>query len=194
MLQNYDNDKDLWSSFLEGDPDAYSLMYNLHAKAMFSYGISLSFDKEAVEDAIQDVFVKIFSNKSNLKSVDNIRIYLFVALKNTLFNYTRKEVCVEVLPVCEDEDADVLDKLVREELQRRHEVFLENVFQLLPASQRQILFYRYYKELSYGDISTIMNINTQSAKNMVQTALKKIRVSYPYLFSIVGFIAFILSK
>lgn len=194
MIQNYDTDIDLWNSFLDGDSEAYSLMYNLHVKAMHSYGMSLSFDKEEVEDAIQDVFVKIFSNRSNLKRVDNIRIYLFIALKNTLLNYARKEVCVEELPVYEDEDANILDRLVREELQKRNEVFLERVFEILNPNQRQILFYRYYKELSYSDISTIMNINPQSAKNMVQTALKKIRVSYPYFFSIFGFLLFVVSK
>lgn len=194
MLQKTKEDIDLWDSFLDGDPEAYTLIYNLHVKAMFGYGVSLSFDKQEIEDAIQDVFVKIFSNRKNLKRVDNIRLYLFIALKNTLLNYTRKEIYVEKFPLCEDEDANILDILVKEELQRRNEVLLENIFQMLTPNQRQILFYRYYKDLSYSDISVIMNINAQSAKNMVQTALKKIRIYYSYLFMLAVIFLFFVSK
>jgi DNA-directed RNA polymerase specialized sigma24 family protein len=58
-------EKVLWEKFLLGDDKAYALFYNKYIEELFSYGMRFTSDRELKKDCIQDVFVKIYSNRFN---------------------------------------------------------------------------------------------------------------------------------
>ena len=86
------SDQIIWENFLCGDDEAYTYIYREYSQALYAYGMHFTSDKGLVEDCIQDVFVKIFQNRKHLQSTDNIKLYLFIALKNKLFNIFRKDI------------------------------------------------------------------------------------------------------
>jgi DNA-directed RNA polymerase specialized sigma24 family protein len=59
---------------LLGDDKAYALFYNNIFEELFSYGMRFTSDRELIKDCIQDVFVKIYSNRSTLGKTDNIKL------------------------------------------------------------------------------------------------------------------------
>ena len=61
-------------------------IYNLYIKDLLSYGISLGFDKDTCQDAVHDVFYKMYRDKNNLDHVNNAKSYLFRSFRNRLFN------------------------------------------------------------------------------------------------------------
>ncbi|MDH6307048.1 RNA polymerase sigma factor (sigma-70 family) [Parabacteroides sp. PF5-5] len=89
-ITNTIEESSLWEKFLKGDDKAYAYFYKKYMESLFSYGMRFTSDRELVKDCIQDIFVKIYSNRSNLKQTDNVKLYLFIALKNTLFNVFAK--------------------------------------------------------------------------------------------------------
>ena len=61
----------LWQNFLQGDKEALSgIFLNVHDD-LFRYGFKLSGNENLVKDAIQDLFLKLWKNRSNLKPVEN---------------------------------------------------------------------------------------------------------------------------
>jgi len=51
---------------------------------------------------------------------------------------------------------------------------LKNAFSQLSDRQKEILFLKYYSELDYKEISKVMDMNYQSARNLVSRALAKL--------------------
>jgi DNA-directed RNA polymerase specialized sigma24 family protein len=87
-----DRDYILCSRFLAGGDDAYITIYRLYVQQMYNYGMNFSADKELIKDCIHDVFTRLYSNRASLGTTDNIKLYLFVALKNRIVDILRKQV------------------------------------------------------------------------------------------------------
>lgn len=85
------DDTSLWNRFLDGDREAYAYIFERYVRVLFMYGSQFTGDRELVKDCIQDVFVKIYSNRSNLRPTDNIKYYLFAALRNSLINALKRD-------------------------------------------------------------------------------------------------------
>jgi RNA polymerase sigma factor (sigma-70 family) len=177
------DDKTLWLAFVAGEMDVYAQIDTLYAKNMYAYGLHFVSECEMVEDAIHDVFIKMYSNRTKLSSVRNIRLYLFVSLKNTLLNAfsSRKETFQLDLidPLLAKTDNNAEKQLIKKEQSERVQQFIAKLETILTARQKQALYLKYVEQTSYKDIAQILEIQPQSAKNIIQDTLKKIRKEFP---------------
>jgi hypothetical protein len=53
----------VWSRFKSGDKEAYTMLYNLHIDALYSYGTKLCKDTDTVKDSLQELFLELFLNR-----------------------------------------------------------------------------------------------------------------------------------
>lgn len=178
--ENFKNESLLWISFLSGDNEAYSLIYKTYVQVLFKYGLQFTSDRELIKDCIQDVFEKLHKNRSKLKLTDNIKFYLFVILRNSLFNALKKEQgysqnidSVEYELV--DSDAVTDSQLIREEDDFITEEKVKSVFSALTPRQKEVIYYRYIECLDINEIASIMGMNYQSIQNLIQRSIKRIR-------------------
>ena len=111
MSQN-SNDRvvSLISAFQAGDVNAFSTLYDMHINILLNYGSKLTTDKELLKDCIHDVFVKLYTKKNELDIINNFKSYLFISLKNKVYDEFRKRMYIsetaveEMNPVCSSED------------------------------------------------------------------------------------------
>ena len=91
MMEQTNNSTDtLLASFQAGNMAAFSQLYDLHINILFNYGLKLTIDKELLKDCIHDIFVKLYTKKDELGTIDNLKSYLFISLKNKLCDELRK--------------------------------------------------------------------------------------------------------
>lgn len=172
----------LWDKVRAGDKDAYALVYELHGRRLFSYGSYFSNDKELIKDCIQEVFARIYQNHAKLGKTDNIRFYLYCALKNELLQEFRKksrlyELNPELLAFSAGGRIEntVEKQFIENESSK---LDLEKIMRMLndlPPRQREIVYYRYIEEMSFDEICKLMNLNYQSANNLLHRSIKKLR-------------------
>lgn len=176
-MDNFDGDINLWRNFIDGKESAFACIYNIYAKQMYYYGLSLNINSDYLEDAIHDVFIKIYNNKKKLPLVNNIKLYLFISLKNELLSSVKKIEFVDLYPIINQIpiESNIEDQIVDKEILRQREKFIEEINEMLSQRQKEAFYYRFNQHLPYKKIAEQMNINTQSAKNIVQTAVVKIR-------------------
>ena len=176
------SDSLLWRRFLEGDSSAYTQIYNQTVQDLFRFGLLYTSDKELIKDCIHDVFVKIHMNRAKLAPTDNIAAYLTVALKNTLFNALKKT--TDSLPFDEiGEREDTVDDspstpetiYINNEQEKQVQTIVHSMMSVLTDRQREIIYYRYIKEMSIDEISKVTDMNNQSVSNSIQRALGRIR-------------------
>ena len=176
------SDSLLWRRFLEGDSSAYTQIYNQTVQDLFRFGLLYTSDKELIKDCIHDVFVKIHMNRAKLAPTDNIAAYLTVALKNTLFNALKKT--TDSLSFDEigereetvDESPSTPETIyINNEQEKQVQATVHTMMSVLTDRQREIIYYRYIKEMSIDEISKVTDMNNQSVSNSIQRALGRIR-------------------
>lgn len=176
------SDSLLWKRFLEGDSSAYTQIYNRTVQDLFRFGLLYTSDKELIKDCIHDVFVKIHMNRAKLAPTDNIAAYLTVALKNTLFNALKKT--TDSLSFDEiGEREETVDEFpstpetiyINNEQEKQVQATVHTMMSVLTDRQREIIYYRYIKEMSIDEISKVTDMNNQSVSNSIQRALGRIR-------------------
>lgn len=170
----------IWNKMLEGDSSALKYFYMNYASDLFAYGSLFTSDRELVKDCVQEVFAKIFQRDRNLSSHKNIKYYLLLSLKNQLYMEFRKrkfssDIEIESLEfTLSDKGAIDMQMEEQEEEQKRNKK-IQDLLNSLPPRQKEIIYYRYIQELSLKEICEIMNLQYQSAQNLIYKAIMKMR-------------------
>ena len=179
MMEQTNNSTDtLLASFQAGNIAAFSQLYDLHINILFNYGLKLTIDKELLKDCIHDIFVKLYTKKDELGTIDNLKSYLFISLKNKLCDELRKRMYMSDTAI-EDVNAvaptDVEDDYMEEEQRKNEFSLVKRLLDQLSPRQREALTLYYIEEKKYEDICEIMNMNYQSVRNLMHRGLTKLR-------------------
>ena len=179
MMEQTNNSTDtLLASFQAGNMAAFSQLYDLHINILFNYGLKLTIDKELLKDCIHDIFVKLYTKKDELGTIDNLKSYLFISLKNKLCDELRKRMYMSDTAI-EDVNAvaptDVEDDYMEEEQRKNEFSLVKSLLDQLSPRQREALTLYYIEEKKYEDICEIMNMNYQSVRNLMHRGLTKLR-------------------
>ena len=174
-------DIEYWQNFLEGDEMAYTALYRTHVQAMYRYGMSLVSVSEAfVFDCIHDVFTEIWAKRQRLSVPQNVRYYLLHALKIRILHLLqRKEGRTD--PISQT-DFDNLwaepspeDLFMDKEDSRNKQELVQKLIAQLPPRQQEALRLRFVEAFDYNEIGETMDMNRQSAQNLVFRAVEKLR-------------------
>ena len=178
MEQTNNSTETLLASFQAGNMAAFSQLYDLHINILFNYGLKLTIDKELLKDCIHDIFVKLYTKKDELGTIDNLKSYLFISLKNKLCDELRKRMYMSDT-TAEEVNAiaptDVEDDYMEEEQRQNEFSLVKRLLDQLSPRQREALTLYYIEEKKYEDICEIMNMNYQSVRNLMHRGLTKLR-------------------
>lgn len=177
-MTNADNIS-LWHSFLDGDFQAFEKIYALHYRSLYEYGMRRSANEEMVKDCIQDIFVKLWSSRKNLSPTNNIKYYLFVALKNQLINTQtisskKQTVGIEEAEFFKIEFTAESVYLQQEKYKARSAQLSDALNQLTPR-QKEIIYLRYFEEIEYEQIADLMNISVKGVYKLNYRALDTLK-------------------
>lgn len=173
------SDSFLWDKFLKGDSNAYAQIYKRTVQDLYQYGLLFSSDKALIKDCIHDVFVKIHVNRSKLSPTDNVSAYLCIALKHTIINALQLE--QRKMPLMDDEVNEICDNTTPEssymdfEHEAQMDMTIHTIMSKLSLREREIIHYRYIKDMSIDEICAVTDLNYQSVSNVIQRSLKRIR-------------------
>ena len=167
----------LWSSFLGGDEAAFSRLYKICYRKLYSYGVSLGIDDELIRDIIQDLFLKIYEKPEIVKEVSTIIPFLLTSMKNAFFN--NKKISGRFSNLEQLDDVFNLKYSVNsvesEEEDAHIKQLVNDIMQSLSPRQKEIIYLRFSHQLEYHEIATVLKISEQSARNLIHRAIKKMR-------------------
>ena len=141
------------------------------------YGHKITTDKELLEDCIQDLFTELWLSPSKTP-IQSVRAYLLKALQYKLIKGLQKRSKLEL-------SADDLETrafqishdnlLILKEDQKENGDKIKAALTQLSKRQQEIVYLRYFQNLSYDEIGDLMNINYQVARNLLYQSLKALR-------------------
>jgi len=172
------NDFELWNAFREGDQKAFTTIYQANIQDLYKYGMKFNSNPEQIKDCIQDLFIKIYNNRLNLGTTDNIRLYLLRALKNRLVDmyYNSKsdkmisvdEIPFDIIGVEDNDHEDDWNDIVRKKK-------LQKSLEALTPRQKEAIYLRFTKEMPLDEISELLDMNYQSVRNLLHRSIEKLR-------------------
>jgi len=173
------NESELWSLFLQGDKHAFSDIFLAFHDDLYRYGIRLSRDQETVNDCIQNLFLKLWKNRDNLKPVRDLKPYLFRSLRNHIIDILELEKQTFAINR-EVEDLDIVefsaeDFIISGQIEKETQDKIIYLLNQLPPRQRDIIYLRYFEEMEFETIAKVMNMNVQSVRNSICRSLQLMR-------------------
>ncbi|MEZ4903631.1 MAG: sigma-70 family RNA polymerase sigma factor [Spirosomataceae bacterium] len=187
MIQDSHRDTTIWNAFRLGDKNAYAEIYELYFDSLYSYGKKFVVDQTQVEDAIQDLFIRLWRTRDRLSTVNNIKFYLFHSLRRDIRRINEKEKAVEKIdfdsflfmdnhPAYEysldDTDKELTQKLVA-------------ILKTLPKRQLEAITLRYYENFSIPEIASIMDVSEKTVRNTLHNSLTLLRKSSNLFYSLI---------
>lgn len=181
--------EELWKGFIRGKEDCFkSLFYQYHPE-LCRYGTRITADEELTRDTIQELFIKLWLNRSELPEVHAVKSYLFRCLRNDLLKKmrTHKRVMNGLTsgpPGFRPGDAagiipEVLfspeELITQAETMQIHHTELSQALNKLPKREKEVIYLRFYEELPYAEIADIMRISYQSVMNYLYQGFARLK-------------------
>ena len=177
-IGEHEEDPILLFSFLIGDNNAFSSIYNKYVDELYAYGIGFGFERETLKDAKQDTFIKFYTNKKQLEGVTHLKYYLFRMLKNRLFDIyksSNKENIVDVTNLPFLIEPSVLDELVANEDKAAIETEIKNLLEILTDKQKEAVYLRFIQELEYEEVANLLDMTAPAVRKLISRAIKRMR-------------------
>jgi RNA polymerase sigma factor (sigma-70 family) len=172
-------ERKLWEKYLNGDREALTIIFRLFFDDLFNYGMRLARNTEIVEDSLQDMFLKLWKNRSNLRIIDNIKPYLFKALRRHIINNLRwGNSCINYDEQPEEHfriEFSYEDFLINAHISQEKRENLIKALNRLTKRQREAIYLRYFEELEFESISEIMCMKVQSVRNSIHRGMITLR-------------------
>jgi RNA polymerase sigma factor (sigma-70 family) len=170
----------IWESFIaHNNREALSCIYFDHYDLLFNFGLKHTNDRQIVEDSIQNTFSYLLKARKRLGLVKNVPGYLFISFRRQLLldlKKQKKSLLTQKLlndnfeyfsnpeqEVADQEDENQLRSVVRECIRN------------LSAKQQEIIYLRFDCNLSYEDISDMLEITVESCHKSIYRSIKTIR-------------------
>jgi len=170
----------LWNLFKQGDWEAYTKLYNVHFKLLNNYGYKFTRDVDFIEDAVQDLFVKLWTNRASLGNPVSVKNYLYKSLRSILFRKMQAR-----SRFTEIQEGDTLpfevsfdQAVIATEEEQTLRVKIKSVISTLPARQQEIVYLRFYEGFDYEEIADIMEITVASTYKLLYKALSNMEAVF----------------
>jgi RNA polymerase sigma-70 factor (family 1) len=176
--KNIDNhEKELVALSAAGDSTAFGQLFDRYYNKVLSQVLTYQKNYAAAEDATQEIFLKVWSQRAKLAAVSSFRDYLFILTRNEMIDHLRKKAVLlslgdEFIPSI-TEDILVPDKQL--DYRETYLLVLKGVDEL-PPQQQQVFRMSRLEGKSNGEIAESLGIAKTTVRWHITLALNFLRV------------------
>jgi RNA polymerase sigma-70 factor (ECF subfamily) len=169
--------KTIQQRIAEGEEKAFEELYRLFNKKLQHFAKALVRSKEIAEEVVEDVFVKLWCNRSSISTIENLNVYLYIAVKNKALNtLSHKAVNLVTAPFdfleisLNQSSSDPYDLMITSEMMH----LMHKAIEELPPRCKMIFKLIREDGLKYKEVAEILNISVNTIDVQMAIAVKKI--------------------
>ena len=168
-------DTELLMQLKTGNPAAFDALYIKYYKLLCLSAYFFLRDEQQAKDIVQSLFINIWEKKLYLHFHEDIKGYLYLAVKNRCLNEVAKEKVKEehhkAFAVLQEE------KITEPAYDARYEYYntFRNTLEDMSGQKRIAIHMVYTKGKSYQDAANEMGISINSFKTHLKSGLKILR-------------------
>ncbi|MCM4164574.1 MULTISPECIES: RNA polymerase sigma factor [unclassified Arenibacter] len=177
MINKYLDNSKFIEALKLGDSKAYTALVDIYHHKLCIYAYSLTNDHNAAEDIVQNVFIRTWKKRGQLKCDFEIRSFLYKSVHNEFIDEYRKKKLVVPLEkkyidaltnMVENEDEYALDQKIN---------LIKREIQNLPPKCQEIFILSKQEGLTNLEISEYMQVSIKSVEAHITKAFNILRKS-----------------
>lgn len=158
------------------DQRAYEELYVSLYNYLYNFAWSIVKSKQSAEEIVSDVFIKVWQKRATIESIENFKVYLYVATKNISLNYLGKTKALSFTDI-DDFSTELISTysdpeqlLVTSDML----VLINDAISQLPSRCRLIFQLVKEDKMKCREVAEILQLSTKTVENQVAIAVKKI--------------------
>lgn len=176
-------DEQLVVSYSEGNNQAFDILLSRYENRLFSYIYFIVRNNELAEDIFQDTFVKAITTIRQGRYTENGKFPAWITriAHNLIIDYFRQEKNENVVSN-DDSDVDLLNNINLSERTIESEIIegqikddVRELVKLLPDNQREVVYMRFYQNLSFKEIAEATGASINTALGRMRYAILNLR-------------------
>jgi len=170
------NEKELFVRMAEGDQAAFTKIFDHYEPRIYPFVLKITRSELSAEEIVQELFIKLWTNRAAAKKIENPRSYIFRMATNRTTNYL-KTMARQVRIVEKATGQVVIERNVTEEMVdlKETEELINKAVQQLPEQQKKVYILSRREGLNADEIATKMNLSSKTVKNHLTEALHTIK-------------------
>ncbi|MGQ8334944.1 RNA polymerase sigma-70 factor [Sunxiuqinia sp. A32] len=171
--------EEILANLMSNDKTALEDLFNYYYPRLFRFSKTfLKFD-DGIDDILQEVFIKIWDNRQNIKTNTSFNSYIFTITQNLLLNELRRrlnnqKIKDQILRASIAQEYHSFESFEYEELRVKTVEFIEE----LPVKQKEIFKLSRVEGLSHKEIAERLNISTKTVEYHIGQAISQLRKKY----------------
>ncbi|WP_153796326.1 RNA polymerase sigma-70 factor [Foetidibacter luteolus] len=160
-----------------GEEQALAELYQHFHKKLQHFAKAIVRNEETAEELVEDVFVKLWCNRNRIASIENLTVYLYVAVKNKSLNTLSRKATELVSKGFDFLDIDIDDNtpgpqdlMITAEMMQR----MNKAIDALPPRCKMIFKLVREDGLKYKEVAEILNISVNTIDAQMAIAVKRI--------------------
>jgi len=185
-MKNYESmtDEMLALQYVEGDNRAFDELLTRNQKKLYDYIMFVVRDPERANDVFQETFVKVITKLQEGKYTDSgkFSFWLVRIAHNVIMDTFRDQKSIHIIEPTAGNDLTKLKSENLMDLNRENEYVnaqvlrdVRHIMDLLPEPQREVVYMRFYQELSFKEIAEATGVSINTSLGRMRYALINMR-------------------
>ncbi len=170
------NDFVLWHKIKEGDAQAFKSLFLRYYDPLIRFVNLLHHNPVLAEEAVQEVFAKIWEKRNELTIKTSVKYYLYNACRNQAYNLISQKANQH------NAISELLANILTEERTPEHVFYndalshdIQEAIDALPPKAREVFLMKYFRQAKHKEIAQSMNISESMVEKHASNALKHLR-------------------
>lgn len=180
---NLMTDEELAIMYADGDNKAFDLLLSRNQEKLFTYILFVVGDREMANDMFQETFFKVVSRLQQGKYIANGKFsaWLMRIAHNVIMDWYRQQRAQNIVDAPKENDLSNVGSTLLESSREGELVnnqVMEDVRRMmshLPASQREVVFMRFYQQMSFKEIAEATGVSINTALGRMRYAILNLR-------------------
>ena len=158
-----------------GDRESFNQVFRRYYSPLVRFCVRFVADTDIAAEIVQDLFVKLWSNREKLSFNTSFESYMLTSVRNSAITYINKERShaeAHLRIYSEDSDnTDPSETLQSNNLEESYRRILKN----MPEKRREVFLASRYDGLKYAEIAEKLGISQKTVEAQMSAAIKQLR-------------------
>lgn len=177
-------DEELAISYVRGNNRAFDELLSRNQSKLFSYILFVVRDEDKANDLFQETFVKVITKLHQGRYVDSGKFgaWIMRIAHNVIMDWYREQRSRNLIEPTDENDLSNLsgNEILDSNVENRYVndqimVDVKNMMNMLPPTQREVVFMRFYQDLSFNEIAETTGVSINTSLGRMRYAILNLR-------------------
>lgn len=176
--------EELAISYVRGNNRAFDELLSRNQSKLFSYILFVVRDEDKANDLFQETFVKVITKLHQGRYVDSGKFgaWIMRIAHNVIMDWYREQRSRNLIEPTDENDLSNLsgNEILDSNVENRYVndqimVDVKNMMNMLPPTQREVVFMRFYQDLSFKEIAETTGVSINTSLGRMRYAILNLR-------------------